>query len=83
MRMHPIFLTALLIASPASAQGTNDPFERPIAATEGAITVTSNMTPKADVLPSGDPHRGEQTRRDYPVAGSLTEGGHLRPGALP
>jgi hypothetical protein len=53
MRMHPIFLTALLIASPASAQ-----------------------TAEADV-------RDEQTRREYPVTGSLTEGGHLRPGALP
>ena len=39
MRMHPIFLTALLIASPASGQGTNNPFERPIAATDGVITV--------------------------------------------
>ena len=39
MRIHPIFLTALLVASPASAQGTNNPFERPIAATDGVITV--------------------------------------------
>ena len=39
MRMHPIFLTALLIAAPASGQGTNNPFEKPIAATDGVVTV--------------------------------------------
>jgi len=39
MRIHAIFFTTLLIASAASAQGTNNPFERPIAATDGAITV--------------------------------------------
>jgi hypothetical protein len=39
MRIHPIFVAAILSASPALAQGTNNPFAAPIDATEGVVTV--------------------------------------------
>jgi hypothetical protein len=39
MRIHPIFVAAMLSASPAVAQGTNNPFAAPINASDGVVTV--------------------------------------------
>lgn len=39
MRMSRFLISAMLIASPALGQSTNNPFTRPIAATDGVVTV--------------------------------------------
>jgi hypothetical protein len=39
MRIHPIVVAAMLSASPALAQGTNNPFAAPLNTTDGVVTV--------------------------------------------